>query len=137
MVDLKQICSESRQVIVNHQASEHDPLILDFALQDMIEIDENTFADAAVQQAATHIATCPDCRAWDDDRNPERVAHQKRVSKYCCIHMFDAATNAEAQTRFEFSLFRGEDPCWLINDKWEFASFCQWCGTKLPNAEFE
>lgn len=136
MADLKQICSESKQVIVNHQASEYDKLVLDFALQDMIEIDENTFADAAVQQAATHIATCPDCRAWYDDRNPERIALQKRVSKYCCSHMFDSVTNPEAQTRFKFAFFR-DDPCWAINEELVFASFCPWCGTKLPNAEFE
>jgi hypothetical protein len=137
MTNTKQICTESRHVIANYQALDHDKLIQDFALQDMIEIDENTFEDNTVREAATHIASCPDCRAWDDDRNPERAAHQKRVSKYCCTHMFDSVTNPEAQTRFEFSLFRGEDPCWAINEALVFASFCPWCGTKLPEAEFE
>jgi hypothetical protein len=137
MTTAKQICTESRQVIVSYQALEHDKLVLDFALQDMIEIDESTFENAAVRQAATHIATCTDCRAWDDHRNPERTALTKRAAKYCCSHMFDSVTNPEAQTRFEFSLFRGEDPCWAINEALVFASFCPWCGTRLPNSSFE
>jgi hypothetical protein len=131
-----EICTKSRQTIVDYQAVEHDKLVLDFALQDMIEIDEHTFENPKVQEAATHIATCPDCRTWDDDRNPQRAIHQKRVSKYCCIHMFDSVTNPEAQTRFEFGFIRDE-PCWAINDNYEFASFCPWCGTKLPVKSFE
>jgi len=38
--------------------------------------------------------------------------------------------------RFSFELYRGEDPCWKIDEKLVFASYCPWCGRKLPNKPF-
>jgi len=35
-----------------------------------------------------------------------------------------------------FELFRGEDPCWKSDGKLTFASYCPWCGQKLPAGPF-
>jgi hypothetical protein len=40
------------------------------------------------------------------------------------------------EPKFEFTMYRGEDPCWMIDGKTTFASFCPWCGQRLPNRPF-
>jgi hypothetical protein len=40
------------------------------------------------------------------------------------------------KTRISFELFRGEDPCWLIDGNRAFITYCPWCGKKLPDKPF-
>jgi len=105
-----------------------------------ILVEEENFPDKATYEAAAHIEACPACQRWLnrwlDAQVPERVTYRERLAKYCCLHMFEAATNAAAEVRFSFELFRLE-PCWLINEQYAFANFCPWCAQRLPGQAFE
>jgi len=46
------------------------------------------------------------------------------------------AIEEPADIRISFEMFRGEDPCWKIEGKHTFASYCPWCGQKLPSKPF-
>jgi len=56
----------------------------------------------------------------------------------CCAGMFVAVEEAEGSVtnRITFEMFRGEDPCWMIDGIHSFISYCPWCGKKLPNRTF-
>jgi hypothetical protein len=82
---------------------------------------------------------CPRCRAWVSTIVPEtQYRRQARLARYCCAGMFCAVEehDARATPRFSFGLFRGEDPCWQIDGVNAFASYCPWCGAKLPSGPF-
>lgn len=90
------------------------------------------------RDAAVHVRGCSRCRDWIRRVVPvEAFARAERMSHYCCSWMF--ATTDEGDIRLpkmEFTMFRGEDPCWCIEGKNAFASFCPWCGKRLPNHPF-
>lgn len=91
----------------------------------------------ADQKARRHIKTCPKCRMWIHFAIPEAVMQrQYRLSRYCCAGMFVAVEEPSGKDKIDFELFRGEDPCWRINGKRSFISFCPWCGKKLPDKPF-
>jgi hypothetical protein len=52
--------------------------------------------------------------------------------------MFVAVEEADSRdkNKITFELFRGEDPCWMIDGRRSFISFCPWCGKKLPDHPF-
>ena len=86
-----------------------------------------------------HLLKCPKCRDWFYEAVPSEILkRQKRLTQYCCAGMFCAVEeNKERnQPEVEFTLFRGEDPCWLIDGKQSCISFCPWCGEKLPEKPF-
>lgn len=94
---------------------------------------------ATDESAARHIRKCPKCREWIHHIVPESVLQrQRRLTQYCCAGMFVAVEEADADTknRIAFEFFRGEDPCWMIDGKYSFASYCPWCGSKLPGQPF-
>jgi hypothetical protein len=95
-------------------------------------------ADRATdQKAMRHLRSCPKCRNWLHFVVPEDVLQrQYRLTRYCCAGMFVALEESDAPNRVSFELFRGEDPCWMIDGYRSFASFCPWCGSKLPNKPF-
>jgi hypothetical protein len=39
--------------------------------------------------------------------------------------------------RMRFGTLRDDEPCWFIEERYAFARFCPWCGTKLPEHSFE
>lgn len=91
----------------------------------------------ADQKAKRHIRTCPKCRTWIHSAIPEAVMRrQYRLSRYCCAGMFVAVEESGEKNKIDFELYRGEDPCWRINGKRSFISFCPWCGKKLPDKPF-
>ncbi|MEA9578730.1 hypothetical protein VC218_07310 [Xanthomonas nasturtii] len=133
-------CSAAREIVMTMQGRiETDPaLIMTFG--GAIQVEKENFPDKATYEAAAHIEACPSCQCWLgrwlDELSPERAAHRERLAKYCCLHMFEAVTNAAAEVRFSFELFR-LDPCWLINEQYAFANFCPWCAQRLPGHAFE
>lgn len=90
------------------------------------------------QKASKHLRECPRCRAWVNSIASEPVyRRQKRLSQYCCSGMFSAVEEPErAGVLISFTMFRGEDPCWQVNGKNSFLSYCPWCGKKLPEKPF-
>lgn len=91
----------------------------------------------AEDKARKHIRSCPKCVEWIHFAIPEHVLErQRRLAKYCCAGMFVAIEEPDNRNKIEFSLFRGEDPCWKIDGKLSFISYCPWCGKKLPNKPF-
>jgi hypothetical protein len=86
-----------------------------------------------------HIRECPKCREWFHFITPTNILQrQHRLSKYCCAGMFCAVEESTSRSTpcFSFTMFRGEDPCWMIEGISAFASYCPWCGKKLPNGPF-
>jgi hypothetical protein len=70
---------------------------------------------------------------------PESVLRrQRRLTEYCCAGMFVAVEQVDGPitNRITFEMFRGEDPCWMIDDIHSFISYCPWCGKKLPKRPF-
>ena len=91
------------------------------------------------QKVVNHIRQCPKCREWFHSIVPTNVLQrQHRLSKYCCAGMFTAVEEStiRATPRFSFTMFRGEDPCWMIDGINAFASYCPWCGKRLPDKPF-
>ena len=91
------------------------------------------------RKAFDHVRKCPKCREWIHRVIPDDILRrQRRLTRYCCAGMFVAVEEADdkATNRFTFEMFRGEDPCWLIDGIHAFASYCPWCGKKLPDKPF-
>jgi len=91
------------------------------------------------QKVVKHIRQCPKCRGWFHAIVPANILQrQRRLSNYCCAGMFTAVEESAniATPRFSFTMFRGEDPCWMINGDYAFACYCPWCGKKLPDRPF-
>lgn len=133
----RNLCKDSQQTVSRYKEQDHDDSVLRFALESMIEVEGAGFGDAAVDIAVGHIAKCSLCQAWLDDIYPMRIEAREKLAKYCCATMLDAVRNPQAEARFTFTLFRGEDPCWCINDSVVFVRFCPWCGCELPQRSFE
>ncbi len=90
-------------------------------------------------KASSHIRSCPKCREWIHHIVPKDVfRRQSRMIKYCCAGMFVAFEEYKerGKNRVTFDLYRGEDPCWMIDGKFTFMSYCPWCGKKLPDKPF-
>lgn len=133
-------CSAAREIVTTMQGRiETDPA-LTMTFEGAIQVEKENFPDKATYEAAAHIEACPSCQGWLsrwlDTLSPDRTPHRERLAKYCCLHMFEAVTNAAAEVRFSFELFR-LDPCWLINEQYAFANFCPWCSRRLPEHAFE
>ncbi len=118
-----------------------DAAALELTGEGMIAVDEAHFPERAMDAAIAHLeggAARQGCSAsWLHARFPERVTHRARPSKYRCIRMFAAATHPDAEVRFAYEMFRGEDACWSINVQDAFVRFCSRCGQALPNHAFE
>jgi len=85
-----------------------------------------------------HIRKCPRCREWlHKVVPPETLRRQSRLTRYCCASMYVSIEEPDrADICVSFELFRGEDPCWKFDGKRTFASYCPWCGQKLPPGPF-
>lgn len=135
------LCRDARQTMVNLRPRFDEDATLMMVVEGMIAVEEEHFPDRASFEAAAHIEACDACQRWSadwlDGQFPVRVAYRERLSRYCCQQMYHAATNPDAEVRFAFEMFRGEDPSWSINERYAFARFCPWCGQELPNRAFE
>ena len=81
----------------------------------------------------------PKCRPWTSTIVPEPIyRRQATLVQYCCAGMYCAVEEHAERggPQFSFVMFRGEDPCWQINGLNTFASYCPWCGEKLPDHPF-
>jgi hypothetical protein len=84
----------------------------------------------------THIRGCPECQIWLKNQVPVAIFERhERASHYCCFTMF-VAVEEKGGNRVTFELYRNEDPCWKIDGKRSFISFCPWCGSRLPDKPF-
>jgi hypothetical protein len=95
--------------------------------------------DSQISTAIKHVRECQKCREWLHRIVPADVLRrQSRLVRYCCASMFVAVEEATSrnENKITFALFRGEDPCWMIDGRWSFISFCPWCGKKLPDKPF-
>lgn len=92
-----------------------------------------------INKDVQHLKKCPKCIKWLHEVTPkEIIKRQKRLSEYCCVGFFSAVEEYKQnmEARIEFTMFRGEDPCWMISKKYSFIKYCPWCGTKLPDRAF-
>ena len=128
------ICQANRQWMIDYYKLPEMILIRYFSddvpVQDQKKIEES--------KATKHIRECPRCREWIHTIAPKDiVTRQARLTKYCCAGMFVAVeeANKESDNQISFTMFRDEDPCWMINGK-GFVSYCPWCGKKLPEKPF-
>ncbi|MCP3927953.1 MAG: hypothetical protein GY705_02495 [Bacteroidetes bacterium] len=86
-----------------------------------------------------HLLNCPKCKIWFHDIIPPAILkRQKRITEYCCVGLFCAMEEYKDRSvpKMEFTMFRGEDPCWVIESKYSFISYCPWCGKKLPDKPY-
>ena len=121
-----------------------DWLVSRYKLEAMIALkffgDESPVSERdkeADTKAVDHIRKCPKCREWVHRIVPkDMLRRQSRLTRYCCAGMFVATEEAKDKNRITFELFRGEDPCWMIDGKRSFISYCPWCGKKLPAKPF-
>jgi hypothetical protein len=129
------ICRAQREWLVSRYQSE-PAIALKFFSDDqpVREVDRQTD-----QKAIEHVRRCPKCRVWLHAMVPPAVMRrQSRLVRYCCAGMFVAVeeSNERHKNRVTFEMFRGEDPCWMFDGKHTFASYCPWCGKKLPDKPF-
>lgn len=121
-------------------------LVLRYKLEAMIALkffsDNEPVAEGDKEtdrKAVEHVRKCPRCREWIHKIIPPHILRrQSRLVRYCCAGMFVAVEEADGKSKLKitFEMFRGEDPCWLIDGKRTFASYCPWCGKKLPDKPF-
>lgn len=134
-------CMKARKVLQSYQPISRDRSILRMALEGLIEIEDGVLENSAAEKAARHVEACSLCAEWLDEFYPDRAERRKaieaRASTYCCPSLRHAIYDADAQTRISFTMFRGEDPCWQINDDLCFAKYCPWCGSALPDEPAE
>jgi hypothetical protein len=129
------ICRRHREWLIGSYASP-DTIVLRYFSDRMPTREKDRSEDAS---SVRHLRECPRCRAWASSLLPEeQYRRQARMARYCCAGMFCAVEEHETRgtPRFSFELFRGEDPCWQIEGNNAFASYCPWCGAKLPNEPF-
>jgi hypothetical protein len=126
------ICIRNREWIVNRYQLDAS-IALRFLGTDMPVRTEERDED---EKALKHLRECPKCRAWVHEIVPaDMFRRQSRLVRYCCAGMF-CAVEEPREVSVSFELFRGEDPCWKIDEKRAFISYCPWCGKKLPNQPF-
>ena len=129
------ICRHNRDWLVSRYRVEA-VIALKYLSDEPIVSDSEKDSDS---KAVDHIRKCPKCRAWVHHVVPKDIfIRQSRMVKYCCSGMFVACEEYKERdkNRITFDLYRGEDPCWMIDGKRSFISFCPWCGKKLPERPF-
>lgn len=128
------ICRAQREWLVSRYKDETSIALMFFS--DDLPVARGTATDT---KAIEHVHKCPKCRAWFHRIVPADVLRrQSRLSRYCCAGMFVAVEESDAPSKntITFELFRGEDPCWMMDGIHSFLSFCPWCGKKLPDKPF-
>ncbi len=129
------ICRAQREWLVSRYKLEA-MIVLRFFSDDFPAAERDVSTDT---KAIEHVRKCPKCRDWIHQIVPPDVfRRQSRLSRYCCSGMFVAFEEADERNknRVTFELYRGEDPCWMIDGIRSFISFCPWCGKKLPEKPF-
>ncbi len=129
------ICRMYREWLVSRYRLEPDLALKYLSDEGPLKADKSEEEMKALQ----HIRHCPKCKGWINSVIPKEVLErQRRMLRYCCAGMFCAVeeNGKRGDDRIEFALFRGEDPCWMMNGKWSFISYCPWCGKKLPDKPF-
>lgn len=130
------ICRVQREWLVSRYR-DAESIALRYFSNDLPIADRDRATD---EKAVDHIRKCPRCREWFHQVVPDDVLRrQSRLVRYCCASMFVAVEEADlypSMPKISFELFRNEDPCWKIDDRYGFISFCPWCGKKLPDQPF-
>src|ERR1051326_7034767 len=129
------ICRAQREWLVARYPLE-TMLALKYYSDDLPVAERDSAMDA---KAIDHLRKCPKCREWLHQVIPQDVLRrQSRLARYCCSGMFVAVEESGryGKNKITFELFRGEDPCWMIDGKHSFISYCPWCGKKLPDRPF-
>lgn len=92
-----------------------------------------------------HLLNCASCRTWIRDQIPEPYyVRAMESADYCCMSMYMAVVETRPGREFRpgmverirFSLWRGEDPQWLMGTGTAGIRHCPWCGKSLPDAPF-
>lgn len=137
---MTETCKTTREILLEYREQPHNESVLKMALEGIIEIEDGCLKAKDAESAARHVETCSECQSWFDAFYPKRAAETKRLqqlqSTYCCSAMSLSVRQLDEQTRFKFIMFRGEDPCWCINDDICFARYWPWCGERLPDEPF-
>ena len=126
-------CNSAREIMSRAAKLPDDYAIYFFA--------KNSFFDGHPRSeelvpSLEHIRTCPSCQSWLKEQVPhETFTRQERITRYCCVMMFCAVEEGRTH-QIKLGMFRGEDPCWMIDGMWSGISFCPWCGERLPNHPF-
>ncbi len=127
------VCIKNRELLIGKRRSLHS-LALDY-FESGKEINSEKHGSEY-----RHLHNCPKCKVWLHHLIPQEVlSRQKRMSEYCCVGMFCAVEEHKGkrnQIQIEFTYFRNEDPCWMVEGKNSFIRFCPWCGKKLPEHKF-
>ena len=128
------ICRSNREWLVDRYKSIESIALRYFS--DDLPIKEGD--RATDEKSLQHVRRCPRCRDWIHAIVPADVLErQSRLTKYCCAGMFVAVEEPQRSTNhLSFEMFRGEDPCWKIDGQYTFASYCPWCGKRLPSQPF-
>jgi hypothetical protein len=129
------ICHAQREWLVTHYKLEA-MIAFKFFSEELPVAECDSVTDS---RATDHVRKCPKCREWFHRVIPKEVVRrQSRLSRYCCAGMFVAfeESNTRNKVRISFEMFRGEDPCWIIDGVRTFISFCPWCGKRLPGQPF-
>jgi len=132
--DTLPICRKSRKELV---AKYH---LVEMIALEYFNIKNLVHSDTEIpDKLLSHLIKCPKCIDWFHEITPKSVLkRQKRLTEYCCSGMFCAVEEHKErkQIKIEFTMFRGEDPCWIIDGKYAFISYCPWCGELLPRRPF-
>ena len=129
------ICRRNRDWLIEHYRS-GEAIVLRF-FSDAPAVDTERKAEEG--KAIKHLRECPRCRPWTGTIVPEHMyRRQAALARYCCAGMYCAVEEHAERggPRFSFTMFRDEDPCWQIDGHDAFASYCPWCGRKLPDRPF-
>lgn len=129
------ICRRNRDWLIDHYKVA-EMIVLRF-FSDAPPV--NAKYKAEEEKAIKHLRECPKCRPWTSTIVSEHMyRRQANLARYCCSGMYCAVEEHAERggPQFSFTMFRGEDPCWQINGHNTFASYCPWCGKKLPDHPF-
>jgi hypothetical protein len=129
------ICRTQREWLVDRYWV-YTAIALEFFSDDISVAENDTATDL---EAIGHVRECPRCREWIHRVVPKDILRrQSRLVQYCCPRMFVAVEEANSRTKnkITFELFRDDEPCWMIDGRHSFISFCPWCGKKLPEHPF-
>ncbi len=126
------ICIRCRESLIN------DYHIIPMIVLEYFEAKKASQTKNDSKEPISHLLKCPKCIKWLHDVTPKDIlSRQKRITEYCCASMYCAVEETKSNDiKISFTMYRNEDPCWMIEGKDTFISFCPWCGLKLPDVSF-
>ena len=90
-----------------------------------------------------HFIECQACLDWLGTKVEEPAfLRAKNAAEYCCLRMYMAVEETESSDigvsteKVRFTLWRGEDPMWIVGPHLCSIFYCPWCGKQLPKSPF-